>query len=126
MFSGAPVVADTINFRLLSAPNADPPQFSLTCTSTGGPTTTVNWTRDKSVIDEDGNHIFSQTIVDTETAEYSNTLTVTGRELGEYVCTVGNGRRQSRGTIRLTGYSIILLFSMSLNMTGRCTKIGFY
>ena len=102
-FSGAPVVADTIGFRLLSAPQADPPVFTLICTSTGGPATTVTWTRDGSVIYEDSNHAFAQCIGNTRVAEYNSTLRVTGRELGVYKCTVSKARGQSSRRLRLTG-----------------------
>ena len=105
--SGVPVVADNIGFRRLSAPNANPLQFSLTCTSTGGPATTVTWTRGRSTINEDSNHILSQTIVNPEAPGYRNTLTVTGRELGVYDRTVSNDRGQSRPQLSLTGYSYI-------------------
>ena len=51
------------------------PQFTLSCTSTGGPATTVTWMRDSEIV-SDGTSIVLE---DTETAEYTHTLTVTGR-----------------------------------------------
>ena len=66
--------------------------FTLTCTSTGGPATTVTWTLNGSEITYDTNHTLTQTVVNTTTAEYNNTLTVTGREPGNYQCTVSNAR----------------------------------
>ena len=64
-------------------------QFTLTCISTGGPATTVTWTRyyiytkgNKTVLD------------DPVTAQYTHTLTVTKigswRGTGYYTCTVAN------------------------------------
>ena len=55
------------------------PQFTL---STGGPATTVTWMRDSEIV-SDGT---STVLEDTETAEYTHTLTVTGRLGGYYQC----------------------------------------
>ena len=57
---------------------------TLTCISTGGPATTVTWTRDSVTVTE-GN----ETVLDNSTiAQYTHTLTVTSA--GEYTCTVTN------------------------------------
>ena len=61
-------------------------EFTLTCISTGGPATTVTWTRNMEVVTEG-----TETVLDDpETAQYTNTLTVTGRLPGLYTCTVTN------------------------------------
>ena len=66
--------------------NGASPQFTLTCISTGGPATTVTWTRD-SVTITDG----TETVLDDRmTSQYTHTLTVTGRLGGLYTCTVAN------------------------------------
>ena len=63
-------------------------QFTLTCISTGGPATTVTWTRDSDTVTE-GN----ETVLDDRvTAQYTHTLTVTGRLGGLYTCTVANDK----------------------------------
>ena len=63
-------------------------QFTLTYISTGGPATTVTWTRD-SVTVTDG----TETVLDDPvTAQYTHTLTVTGRLPGLYTCTVANDK----------------------------------
>ena len=68
--------------------NGANPQFTLTCISTGGPATTVTWTRHSSIITE-GN----ETVLDNSvTAQYTHTLTVTGRLGGLYICTVANNK----------------------------------
>ena len=67
--------------------NGDSPQFTLTCISTGGPATTVTWTRDSTTTVTEGN---MAVLDDTETAQYSHTLTVTGRKPGLYICAVEN------------------------------------
>ena len=66
--------------------NGASPQFTLTCISTGGPATTVTWTRDSATAMGD-----EMTVLDNaETATYTHTLTVTGRLGGDYQCNVSN------------------------------------
>ena len=48
----------------------DAGQFTLTCISTGGPATTVTWTRDSTTITEGNKTV----IVDPVTAQYTHTL----------------------------------------------------
>ena len=68
--------------------NETSPQFTLTCISTGGPATTVTWTRDSDTVTEG-----TETVLDNQkTAQYTHTLTVTGRQVGLYTCTVGNNK----------------------------------
>ena len=43
--AGKVIVNDEMGFELVTELNADDPQFTLTCISTGGPATTVTWTR---------------------------------------------------------------------------------
>ena len=72
----------------LNGPN---PQFTLTCISTGGPATTVTWTRDSVTVTEG-----SETVLhDPVTAQYTHTLTVTERLGGLYTCTVANNKPSS-------------------------------
>ena len=78
-----------IIFILESEANEDPPEFTLTCQSRGGPVTEVEWSRNRVIIEEDSNHMTSQIIVNTSrNTVYNNTLRVRGRETGTYVCTV--------------------------------------
>ena len=66
----------------------DPDQLTLTCISTGGPVTTVTWTRDSTTVTQG-----TQTVLnDPVTAQYTHTLTVTGRLGGLYRCTVSNNK----------------------------------
>ena len=74
----------TIDFDL----NGANPQFTLTCISTGGPATTVTWTRDSVIITEETETVLN----DPVTAKYTHTLTVTGRLGGIYTCTVANNK----------------------------------
>ena len=61
-------------------------QFTLTCISTGGPATTVTWTRDSITVTEGTEAVLD----DPVTAQYTHTLTVNGRVGGLYTCTVAN------------------------------------
>ena len=84
--TGKLTVREEIGFLLLSEPIAEDPQFTLTCISTGGPATTVTWTRDSVTVTEG-----TETVLDDPvTATYTHTLTVTGRLPGLYTCTVAN------------------------------------
>ena len=76
-------------FTLDSEVNEDPPEFTLTCQSRGGPVTEVEWTRNGVRVEEDSNHMTSQIIVDTSVnTVYNNTLRVRGRDPGVYKCDV--------------------------------------
>ena len=61
-------------------------EFTLTCISTGGPATTVTWTRDSQTA------VFDTTTAAT-TAQYTHTLT--GSTAGVYTCTVANNKPSS-------------------------------
>ena len=69
--------------------NGASPQFTLTCISTGGPATTVTWTRDSVTITEGTETVLN----DPVTAHYTHTLTVTSG--GVYTCTVSNNKPSS-------------------------------
>ena len=69
--------------------NGDSPQFTLTCVSTGGPATTVTWTRDSGSASGNKMTIFNG---NTSDPQYTHTLTVTGRLGGDYICIVANDR----------------------------------
>ena len=79
------------SFTLHSESNENPPKFTLTCRSEGGPVTTVMWQRNGEPMQEDSNHETSQIIVDTSAnTVYNNTLKIKGRDGGLYMCTVSN------------------------------------
>ena len=83
-------------FTLDSEVNEDPPEFTLTCVSKGGPATRVVWRRDGKEITENSTYSTSQIIVDTSsTTVYNNTLRVRGREGGVYRCNVSNSQSLS-------------------------------
>ena len=100
-FSGVVEITGPLQFSFQTTPSADPPVFILTCVSTGGPATTVTWTRDGTILSYDANHMFTKTVTNTLTATYNNTLTVTGREPGSYTCSVANVRTAPPATASL-------------------------
>ena len=61
-------------------------QFTLACVSTGGPATTVTWTRDNVTVTEG-----TETVLDDPvTAQYTHILN--GSTAGVYTCTVANNK----------------------------------
>ena len=61
--------------------------FTLTCISTGGPPTTVSWTRDSTtVITEGTNTVLNNGVM----AKFTHTLLVTDRRAGLYRCAIAN------------------------------------
>ena len=94
-----------ITFTLESEANEDPPEFTLTCQSTEGPVTEVEWRRDGVRVEEDSNHMTSQIIVDTSiNTVYNNTLRVRGREGGTYRCNVSNNKHDYVDSASATGH----------------------
>ena len=77
--------------------NGDSPQFTLTCISTGGPATTVTWTRDSITVTEGTETVLNNAM----TAQYTHTLNVTAT--GDYRCTVANTAFSSSATITVEG-----------------------
>ena len=87
--SGDVTIPNIMTFTLDSDLKGESPQFTLNCTSTGGPATTVTWTRNSVTLSEE----MTQTVLDDPvTAQYTHTLTVTGRLGGQYQCTVSNNK----------------------------------
>ena len=86
--------------------NGDSPQFTLTCISTGGPATTVTWTRDSTTVTEGT----LQTVLnDTMTALYIHTLTQIGRKHGKYNCTVNNQVSNTSASYTVQGLFFYIL-----------------
>jgi len=86
---GKVTISGGINFQLDTEPNSDPPVSTLTCTSTGGPATTVSWTRGNDTLNDVYN---TSQVTDTVIATYVHSLRVTGRQEGSYSCSVSNNR----------------------------------
>ena len=60
-----------MKFSEVSDLNGASPRFTLTCISTGGPATTVTWTRDSTTVAEGTETVLNDPI----TAKYTHTLT---------------------------------------------------
>ena len=105
--TGHPRITSSIQFSLVSALYADPPKFKLTCSSTGGPATTVLWKKDGVPLLYGTTHILTQVITSTAEANYNNTLIVTKRETGNYSCTVSNARGNDSSFIVVDGKFLV-------------------
>ena len=100
--TGQVTIPGEITFQLNTDLATDPPVFTLTCTSTGGPVSTVSWRRDGTLLSDDSTYNITSQVTDTVTATYTHTLTVTGRLVGEYQCNVSNIRTPSGSTRSIT------------------------
>ena len=96
-----------MSFELETAITVDPPQFSVTGRSEGGPATTVTWERNGVTIQDNGTFSSSQIVTGAVLAVYLNILVVTGRYAGEYKCTVSSERPSFSNTIDLEGIHTI-------------------
>ena len=77
---------------------------TLTCTSTGGPATTVVWRQNCVIIQEsNSNYMQNQTVTNTQTATYENTLKVVDANVtisdGVYTCSVSNSRGSASSSV---------------------------
>ena len=117
-----------IYFTLESEANEDPPEFTLTCQSRGGPVTDVEWRGNEVRVEKDSNHMISQIIVDTSNVTiYNNTLRVRGREGGLYVCNMSNNRHEYIDSASATGPSATERVDSELTwQTMKCHLLKFH
>ena len=78
--------------------------FTLNCTSTGSPATTVTWTKDGALLAESDTYRMTQLLYSGTTSTYFNLLEVNAGPYavtGDYSCTVSNllGNATSNVTI---------------------------
>ena len=80
---------------------------TLTCTSTGGPPTTVIWTKDDIIVSP-SIYEQSQRLVNAESATYESTLfgDDVANFVGTFTCEVRNARGTVEKTVELRGASI--------------------
>ena len=79
---------------------------TLTCTSTGGPATSVTWRRDGVVITLNATYQQTKSIVDPGNGTYQTVLTIDPTVCqieGTYSCTVQNVRGESSKTVVIPG-----------------------
>ena len=74
----------SVTFQLTSSLNSIDISFSLICNSTGGPITSLIWTRDGFLLDNTDPLV----LIDTSTDSYTNVLHVNNRTSGVYKCLV--------------------------------------
>ena len=92
-------------FPSLTIPIYDSQSRTLTCTSYGGPATTVTWRKDGTVINFNATYQQTTRVVDPVRGTYQTVLTIDPSVsqsviVGTYYCTVENARgRSSRMTI---------------------------
>ena len=110
------VTTTGISFTVDSDLSGKSPQFTIICTSTGGPATTVTWTRDSETVSG------GMTVLDDPvTAQYTHTLTVTERLGGQYQCTVSNNKpSQDSASFTVQGERESL---RSVNMKPQCSLL---
>ena len=100
--TGQVTIPGEITFQLNTDPATEPPVFILTCTSTGGPASAVSWRRDGTMLNDNSTYSITSRVTNGTTATYTHTMTVTGRLLGEYQCSVSNIRTPSGSSRSLT------------------------
>ena len=115
-------LAIVVFLGMVGAPNVtgltfDRESRTLTCTSTGGPATTVTWTKGGAVITHNTTHQQTQMIVDSVEGIYQNMLTI-AQSVAErniydtrYNCMVENSRGKSNRTMYLYGKETRMLYS---------------
>ena len=82
LFSGHLTLSGNMTFTL-DTDNS----FTLTCISTGGPPTTVSWTRGSTTVITEGTNTV---LNDGVKAKFTHTLLVTDRRAGLYRCAIAN------------------------------------
>ena len=107
------MLQNDLQFQLLTEPNVDPPVFTLTCSTTGGPPTIVSWMRDSRTVMYDSSFVFSQTVTNFVAAAYTNTLTITGRHPGQYTLTAHNRNTDI--------YTVSIPVTSTFQVTGKTT-----
>ena len=103
-FVGRVTISEAVTLTVKSDLNGSTPQFTLTCISTGGPATTVTWTRDNVAI-----IVGTETeLVNNSTATYVHNLTANAG--GEYKCSVTNTKpSEASASFTVEGvYTLIL------------------
>lgn len=68
--------------------------YTVTCTTSGSPPTSITWTRNGAILKmEDTKYTSTQALVNRNETVYENTLTIEGSledAVGDYSCTVEN------------------------------------
>ena len=95
-----------VGIMRITSLNYDSATHTLMCTSTGGPATTVLWSKDNSSRIDDQHYELSMLIIDKTTATYESRLRIlnkSSKQTGNYTCTVSNSGGSSRKSKYLEG-----------------------
>ena len=78
--------------------------FVLTCISTGGPATTIYWSRNVASLVTSNETVIESALTNRETGQYTHTLRVSVRQEGLYTCNVTNAvSKNSSATLNVKG-----------------------
>ena len=115
---GAPRIQEQFGFEEVRDPDGLISHFVITCISIGGPATRVFWQKNSESFTEGQE---DTVLEDTITAQYTHTLTVTGRNEGDYSCIVSNDMPFTNvRTLTVAGrytYSVVTLLPWVPNLT---------
>jgi len=111
VISAAGIISDDVDMRYARSSQ------TITCTSTGGPATTVSWRKDGVPIVLDGStYQQSQIITDTRAATYQNKLTIVSKSSslsGTYTCSIGNTWGTVMASTSITGQMFVPMLQYS-------------
>ena len=96
LINGCNLFTCIIGSPSISGINFDSGSRTLTCSSSGGPATTVTWRRNCLILQNSSDFVQNQVVTSTALADYENTLTFNGAIIdGVYTCSVKNSRGYS-------------------------------
>ena len=107
---GSVSISGGVTLTVNSDLNGASPQFTLTCISTGGPATTVTWTRDSKLVTEGAKTV----LVNNSTATYIHSLNITIG--GEYRCSVTNSMPSSAIASLTVKGIVVFFFNLSVSI----------
>ena len=77
--------------------------YTLTCTSTGSPPTTVTWMRNEVTLSAKEKYTSSQILINRQSSTYDNVLTIKGDAMGNYTCKISNSRHETLAEKTING-----------------------
>ena len=75
-------ISQKVSFQMIPSQDFIDVSFSLTCNSSGGPVSSVIWTRDGFLLDNTAPLV----LINASTVSYTNVLVVNSRAPGTYTC----------------------------------------
>ena len=80
----------SVNFTLHTELRTNPPEFTISCLTHGGPATTVTWSKEGENNITKNSETSQLVLNTTQTSVYDNRLRVRGRRIGVYNCIVNS------------------------------------